>query len=88
MRLLGWLGLILMGGGALLRERYYSEANLIWVNEAYRQGAETLGNGAPMNYFHQDWPVPLEASAQGWIGIAAMIVGAVLIGLALARVKQ
>ena len=87
MRLVGWLGLLLMGGGAVLRQSYYSEAVTLWMNEAYQQGARTIGSGAPMNYFHQDWPVPQSVAVLGWIGLACLFFGAVLVSIALGKAK-
>jgi hypothetical protein len=84
----GWLGLVLFTIGTILRQSYYWDAIPIWMVDAYEQGARTRGSGAPMNYYHQDWPVPTSVSAQNSIGLSLLVAGLVLVVWALAKVKQ
>ena len=85
MRAIGWVGLALIAIGLLLRENYYSRSVVVWMNDAYEQGARTLGSGAPMNYFHQDWPVPQAVSTLGWLALVCFVLGFAVVGYALLK---
>ncbi|NVD44018.1 hypothetical protein [Qipengyuania atrilutea] len=88
MRLFGWTGLTFLVLGVLLREYFYSNAVLEWMNEAYRQGANTYGSGAPMNYFHQNWLVSQTIEMVGIAALVCQILGVGLVGYALAKMQR
>ena len=88
MRAIGWTGLALIAVGILLREIYYGRAVAVWMGDAYQQGIAAQGNGAPMNYFHQDWRIPQELSTFGWLALAVSGLGLFMVGFAQVKARK
>ena len=84
----GWLGLALLFSGILVREWFQIEAQSVRVFDAYEQGASTMGNGAPMNMTHGDWPLPESLEFSGWLSAILLLLGAILLTLSLIRMGR